>query len=261
MKSKITLSLISLLLIVIACLTFYSLDSDAPIDDITSLVSKASSAKSDLSSNTSIAKYDDIIGFIEENDYYNAYNEFQKLTEEQRKSEHNSSDVLKYQNEEKKKNEEIRKTKYAQKVKKIDINTENLLDYYDIYQKEIVKTLENGTKYAYIQNNILLKPQYKIAKPYMGYDTHIYAGIALTEMARYYTIDPKTEKVILDDQLPPATTFFSHRSTRGLTFTDNGELFTEDDAAINTDNYGQYLITYEDLIFFDVEGTLYIELT
>ena len=118
MKSKITLSLISLLLIVIACLTFYSLDSDAPIDNITSLVSKASSAKSDLSSNTSSAKYYDIIGFIEENDYYNAYNEFQKLTEEQRKSEHNSSDVLKFQNEEKRKMRKSEKQSMHKRLKK-----------------------------------------------------------------------------------------------------------------------------------------------
>ncbi|MBE6762237.1 MAG: hypothetical protein E7551_08135 [Ruminococcaceae bacterium] len=261
MKSKITLSLLSLSLIVIACLTFYSLNSDAPIADVTSVASIVSSAESDLNNNTSSAKYDDIIGFIEENDYYNAYNEFQKLTEEQRKSEHNSSEVLKNQKEEKKQKEENQKAKYAQRVKKIDINTKNLLDYYEIFQKEIVKTHENGTKYAYIQNYIQLKPQYKIAKLSMGYATHIYAGIALTERARYYTIDSKTEKVILDDYLPPSTTFFSHRSTRGVTFSNNGEFFTGDEDVINADDIGQYLITYEDLVFFDVKGTLYIELT
>lgn len=245
---------ILLLIFIIFCLALCSCntsDSDA----------KTSTSSSTSSTDTaSKNKYDDIIDFIEGNDYYNAYSELQKLTEEQRKNEYNPSNASKEL-------EEIEKQAYKEKhynefVEKIDITTNNFLKYFEIFSEPHVEMGNDGSKHAGMGYYLRLKANYKMADVSM-YNSKIKIEFSYTERTRYYTIDSKTDKITLGMYTASDITQMSkHTDERDIKYYYS---FYNNYCIISTsytyakDNYGKYMNVCEDLVFNSAKGTLYLE--
>jgi len=258
MRFKIIFSLL------IACLTLCACNAD---ETNTKVSSNADSAEVS-SKNTSITipedKYSDIIGFIEENDYYNAYNEFQKLTEEQRKNEYNPSDTQNALEEVEQK--AYREENYDSLVKRIDITTNNLLNYFDLYSKFAVSTDENGNQFAYTDYFLRIKDAYTLAAVSKGYEMKISLKFTYTKKGRYYNLDTQTNK-ITEGMYTASKTYSQSRHNEECEinnqyFFDNSRAYYKilsNNNGACSDDYGKYMTVCEDFIFTYAKGYLYLE--
>ncbi|MBE6762236.1 MAG: hypothetical protein E7551_08130 [Ruminococcaceae bacterium] len=185
-------------------------------------------------------KYKLLLEALEKKDIYTAYNQFNLLTENARKKH-----ALKMA-------EEYKKAAVA-----IEINTYNLLDYFEIVNLEDRRVNDFGeTEMVFVKTSLRLKKEYTLANSDDA-PTEITASFIATETSRIYYLDPKSGKFTLKGYAPYAKEMERERVFNDIVITERLTEIGTPTAAGHSSDYS-FVRLYEDVQVANASGTLYL---